>query len=152
MKLELIENKTLDMSFLTNSLKSEEEVKLINPSAAFPFDESYWLNFYTRDTNPSISLLLLEESKTIGHSALRYSSETGLSLCFVYLDDNYRGKGYSEKLLSEIESYILNNFDVSEYFLNVRMQNDCAIRFYEKSGFAEISRTEKNIQMRKSLS
>jgi RimJ/RimL family protein N-acetyltransferase len=152
-RLKLINNDSLDMTFLKNSLKSKEEMSLVNPSAAFPFEEEYWRNFYHMDDNPSYSLLLKKDDETIAHAALKQfpDRENHIFLCFVYLLETYRGKGYSKKLLIEVEAFLKKEFQASEYYLNVLIGNIPAFKCYENFGFKEISRSDESIRMKKVL-
>lgn len=152
--LKLIKNEALDMTFLKESLITQQEMKLVNPNASFPFEEQYWRNFYFMDDGPSISLLFQEENKTIAHAALKQfpSRDNQIFLCFVYLLEHYRGKGYSKKLLENVELFLKREFKVSEYYLNVLIENITAFKCYEKFGFQEISRNDTTIRMKKVLS
>lgn len=148
--IKLIENKDLDMSFLKSSFRNQEEMSLVNPSATFPFDENYWRNFYQMDSGPAYSLLLKMDNITIAHAALKsWPDKNQVFLCFVFLAEDFRGKGYSERLLIEVENFLKENFDASEYYLNVLLNNIPAIKCYEKFGFKEFSRKDDKLQMQK---
>lgn len=151
--LRLVINDALDMTFLKSSLKSKEEMSLVNPSAVFPFEEEYWLSFYHMDNYPSFSLLLQRDDEVIAHAALKQfpNRENHIFLCFVYLLEDYRGKGYSKKLLNEVETFLKKEFQSSEYYLNVLIDNVPAFKCYEKFGFKEIGRNDKSIRMKKIL-
>lgn len=153
MNYKLIENVDLDMSFLKNTLDSEEEMSLVNPSARFPFEESYWLNFYKLENRKSYSLLYLDSNKVIAHAALQQNNEENgiVHLCFVVLDKNYRGSGVSLKFLSEVEEFLKKNFAVDKYYLNVREFNIPAIRCYKKFGFTDYLKRESSFKMVKFL-
>lgn len=150
--IKLIENDKLNMSFLKNSFRNQEEMSLVNPSASFPFDEDYWRNFYKMDSGPSYSLLLQKNNITIAHAALKsFPERNQVFLCFVFLAEDFRGKGYSKILLIEVETFLREKYDVIEYYLNVRLNNIPAIKCYENFGFKEIFRTDEKIQMKKCL-
>ena len=151
MTLELIENKDRDLSFLENNLPTEEELKLVNPSANFPFENEYWQNFFRLDGRAT-SYLLKDGNEPIGHTALRYNPESGtVWLCWVLVKHSYRGKGVSQKLIQLTEKFVLEEYNKQEYFLNVRKHNERAIEFYKRIGFSIISEGDGNFQMKKSL-
>ena len=150
MNFKLIKNEKLDMSFLKDTLSSKEEMVLVNPSANFPFQEEYWLNFYKLQNRKSVSLHYLHNDKIIAHAALQ-ENEGIVHLCFVVVAKEYRGKGITGKFLKEVEDYLIKTFKVNEYFLNVRKENISAIKCYEKFGFLKWEDRGSSIKMVKNL-
>lgn len=141
------------MTFLKETLVTEEEMKLVNPCANFPFEESYWLNFYKLKDRESYSLLYLDGDKVIAHAALQQNNEEDgiVHLCFVVLDKSYRGTGVSLKFLSDIEDFLRKSFDVDKYFLNVLEGNLPAIKCYKKFGFTDYLKRDSGFKMVKNL-
>ncbi len=152
MNYEFVENIVRDLSFFENTLKSNEEMQMVNPSAKVPFDKNDWLNFFELG-NPTTSYLLKYNQKVIGHAALQLRKENmSLWLCWVLIEESYRGKGCAQALLSHTEGRVKSEFNLDEYYLNVRKNNKRAISFYERNGFVKISEGEGNFQMKKLLS
>ena len=150
-KLLLIRNTERNLNFLKATLQSEEESKLVNPSASWPFDEKYWLNFFEMGTK-TLSYFLKHENETIGHSVLKLDTNSKLWLCWVLVKHQYRGKGIANHLILKTEEFVKTDFEKDEYFLNVVKENKRAINFYNKLGFVK---TESDnlawFQMKKKL-
>lgn len=152
MSYEFVENIMRDLTFFEDSLKTDMEMQLVNPSASLPFDKSHWLNFFELG-NPTTSYFLKYNNKVVGHSALQFKKENmSLWLCWVLIEKNFRGKGCAQKLLSHTEERVKSEYQLDEYYLNVRKNNLRAISFYERNGFVKISENESNFQMKKTLS
>ncbi len=59
------------------------------------------------------------------------------SLCRIFTDKNYRGKGIAEMMISEMINYAFNELGLRRLELNVYTFNLPAIRCYEKLGFKQ---------------
>ncbi len=152
MDFEFVVNNKIDLAFFENTLKSDEEIQMVNPSAKLPFDKAHWLNFFERG-NPTTSYLLKYQGRTVGHTALQLKKEyNSLWLCWVLVAKDFRGTDCALKLLRHTEEHVKSDFQLEEYYLNVLVNNKRAISFYEKNGFVKILEDERIIQMRKILS
>ena len=150
MNIEFVENTGNDLSFLRNNLLNEEEMKLVNPSASFPFNEEYWREFFAN--GKTISYYYKVNEQIVGHAVLKEKlNDKTVWLCWVLLKHQYRGKGLAEGLLQAIEKRLVEDFNKKKYYLNVRKYNTRAIKFYNKNGFSTISQAEGNFQMVKLL-
>lgn len=70
-------------------------------------------------------------------------------ICSIATDKNFRGKGFAERLLKEsIEEMKLNG--ISSILLYVNINNQPAIRLYEKIGFQKISKVDNICGYKKS--
>lgn len=57
------------------------------------------------------------------------------SLCRIFVDPKYRGKGIADKLISYVINYAFNELDLRRLELNVYSYNSAAIKSYERLGF-----------------
>ncbi len=153
MEITLIKNSPVDLSFFKDNLNSLEEVQLVNPSATFPIDENYWMNFFNNGYKTD-SLIFQQDGTKIGHVALKQpkKEDSIVFLCFVLVPNEYRGRGLSKIMIKLTEKFLQEEYGVNEYYLNVLEQNNIAMSLYKKIGFNEISRTDDRIRMEKVLS
>ena len=93
------------------------------------FDKNYWLNFFELG-KPTTSYLLKYNKIVVGHSALQFKKDNkSLWLCWVLIEKNGRGKGHAQKLLEQTEERVKSEFQVREYYLNVK-KNSTSSRIY----------------------
>ncbi len=57
------------------------------------------------------------------------------SLCRVFVDTNFRGKGIAEQIISYVINFAFNELDLRRIELNVYTYNTPAYKCYEKLGF-----------------
>ncbi|MDV7697768.1 GNAT family N-acetyltransferase [Chryseobacterium soli] len=97
-------------------------------------DFMYFKEVIPRDYLPNLEVYLIEDGNEIkGFAAV---AEGNLEMLFIH--DNARGKGYGKKLYTFMkEKTGLTKVDVNE-------QNPQAIGFYEKMGFRQTGRSEKD--------
>lgn len=97
-------------------------------------DFIYFKQAIPKDYLPNLEVfLLIENDEPIGFSS---ASEGNLEMLFIHND--YRGKGYGKKLFHFMkENHGITKVDVNE-------QNQQAIGFYEKLGFRQTGRSEKD--------
>ena len=97
-------------------------------------DFIYFKEVIPKDYLPNLEVfLLIENDEPIGFSS---ASEGNLEMLFIHND--YRGKGYGKKLFHFMkENHGITKVDVNE-------QNQQAIGFYEKLGFRQTGRSEKD--------
>ncbi|MET3038475.1 GNAT family N-acetyltransferase [Chryseobacterium sp. NRRL B-14859] len=97
-------------------------------------DFNYFKEIIPRDYLPNLDVYVITEN----HDAKGFAAveEDNLEMLFIHNDD--RGKGYGKELYEFMkEKTGLTRVDVNE-------QNFQAIRFYEKMGFKQIGRSEKD--------
>ncbi|MCC9063396.1 GNAT family N-acetyltransferase [Flavobacterium piscisymbiosum] len=59
-------------------------------------------------------------------------------LGFMFVDEEFRGKGISNLLLNDLKKWILNQ-GINEVRLQVYDENESAVRAYEKAGFKKLT-------------
>lgn len=64
------------------------------------------------------------------------SSANWMSICYLYVDPEHRGKGYG-KILVDLVRDIAKVARVDQLTLSVSKNNTSALRFYERIGFSE---------------
>ena len=107
----------------------KEEIDIIDNSF---IDKDYLLNEF--DNNPFIKvLLLIEDNKVIGY--LYYSDiYDRAEINQIEIDSFYRNCGNGKKLME----YMINHVD-KDITLEVKNDNDPAIKLYKKYGFKEVA-------------
>ncbi|MBQ5423104.1 MAG: GNAT family N-acetyltransferase, partial [Clostridiales bacterium] len=70
--------------------------------------------------------------------------EAELGIVITYAKQN---AGFGEEAINSLINYGWNNLPINRVYLEVYIDNDRAIHLYEKCGFAEYKRTEKDIFM-----
>ena len=107
----------------------KEDIEIINDSF---IDKDYLLNEF--DNNPFIKvLLLIEDNKVIGY--LYYSDiYDRAEINQIEIDSFHRNCGNGKKLME----YMINHVD-KDITLEVKNDNDPAIKLYKKNGFKEVA-------------
>lgn len=107
----------------------KEEIDIIDNSF---IDKDYLLNEF--DNNPFIKVLLLfEDNKVIGY--LYYSDiYDRAEINQIEIDSFHRNCGNGKKLME----YMINHVD-KDITLEVKNDNDPAIKLYKKNGFKEVA-------------
>ena len=79
--------------------------------------------------------LLVQRGEKMAHRA---------ALIMVYLRDSERGTGLAETLLRAVTSFARDN-GIRQLELNVSVENEGAIRFYERHGFTRVGRMPRAV-------
>ncbi|MDH6252747.1 putative acetyltransferase [Chryseobacterium sp. H1D6B] len=97
-------------------------------------DFNYFKEVIPRDYLPNLEVYMITENgESKGFASV---SEGNLEMLFIH--DHFRGKGYGKKLYEFMKDKTgLTKVDVNE-------QNPQAVGFYEKMGFKQIGRSEKD--------
>lgn len=97
-------------------------------------DFNYFKEVIPKDYLPNLDVYLLTEND----EAKGFASVAGGNLEMLFIHNDSRGKGYGKKLYQFMkETTGLTKVDVNE-------QNPQAIGFYEKMGFKQMGRSEKD--------
>lgn len=97
-------------------------------------DFNYFKEVIPRDYLPHLEVYLItENNETTGFASV---AEDTLEMLFIH--DDFQGKGYGKKLYE----FMKNQTGFTK--LDVNEQNPQAIGFYEKMGFKQIGRSEKD--------
>lgn len=94
--------------------------------------------------NDMEAFMVIEE-KEIGFFTIRSPEKNVYRIGFVILDPKVRGKGLGAGLIKCAIQYIKTHYPVERITLGVFLNNERALRCYQKVGFKEISREEVNI-------
>ncbi|WCE30623.1 GNAT family N-acetyltransferase [Vibrio sp. SCSIO 43137] len=92
------------------------------------------------------AFLFLVEGKEAGFAELCRVSQGHYRICRVFIADKYRGKGFSEVMLTELICLAENEYNCSELSLRVFAHNRAAVACYHSLGFV-ITSTEKGVLM-----
>lgn len=95
------------------------------------------------------AFLFLVDGKEAGFAELCRVSQGHYRICRVFIADEYRGKGLSEVMLTELICLAENEYNCSELSLRVFAQNRAAIACYHSLGFITES-IEKGVSAIKS--
>lgn len=92
------------------------------------------------DGDGKFPLTMVEGGRIVGHIMLRYPSEDKnvIRLCFVIVDDAFRGMGYGRKLLQLAIDYARNILHAKRITLGVFCDNRPAFECYRSIGFSVI--------------
>lgn len=85
------------------------------------------------------------KNKYIGAIWLEKSSSDDFAVLGIFIaDKNYRNKGIGAKAIDKVIKNDLTYMHTNKILLRVRAENERAIKCYNKSGFIETRRYEKN--------
>lgn len=148
-QLEVQVNDPFDGSLLRELFGSQEDLKLTNPYASFPFREEEWIATFNKHSE-SCSLIFRLQGLIVGHTSF-LPNQSDLFLCYVIIHPEYRGKGLAREMLKLSEEFCRLNYPHQELLLNVDLDNERARRLYHKHGY-EVCAVEKDrFRMKKSL-
>ena len=148
--LSLRPNQERDLAPLAGLLKDEDDMALVNPHAGFPFDEGEWKMRWLQEMDDESFYLLDGEGREVGFFALRVGVGPEVRhLTYVFVEEEMRG-GTGEELarLAEDAARDLGALSIT---LKVELDNEAALRLYQKSGYEELSRRGGMATMRRDL-
>lgn len=148
-KLDVFVNDPFEASLLKDLFQNEEDLKLTNPFASFPFVENEWREKFAEHPD-NCSLIFQIEGKIIGHTSF-LPKEEDMYLCFVILHPDYRSQKLAQEMIRESEEFCRLNYPHDEIYLNVIKGNQRAIKLYENAGYEVCLILEKKFRMKKSL-
>lgn len=93
--------------------------------------------YYSRDD--SVIYYLLDNSEFAGFTWFITSQDpvtakTFICVLYLYVDDKFRGKSYSKKLMNSVKEYA-KSVEIDELRLAVRVENNKAINIYTELGY-----------------
>ncbi|MGZ4164047.1 MAG: GNAT family N-acetyltransferase [Tumebacillaceae bacterium] len=115
------------------------------------FDAAEYLEFAKSKAEafPEGFLFAEVDGDVIGELVLRmipYEERTIGYVSLIYLKPDYRGQGYSQEMFAHAEK-LFREHGLSEYHLRVSVNNDRAIRFYEKQGMINLGQEYNSHQV-----
>ena len=148
-ELDVFINEPFDAGLIKPLYAKLEDLKLSHPRAKFPFNEVEWTDEFTSDPD-NTSLVFMHQGKLIGHIAI-IPSGRNLYLCYVILTKEYRGQGWSDKMLLETEEFCRLNYSNVQVFLNVDKKNVKAQNLYTRMGYSLCGEEGNKFKMKKYL-
>lgn len=116
---------------------NEEIVKqILSMHNLYFLDKKKYLDFYHIFENSRYNIdVIWEENKIVAYSII-YNAIDCYELFEIAVDENYRNKGFANKLIDKLPS----DMDI---FLEVSENNINAIKLYKKNNFIELARRKK---------
>ena len=116
---------------------NEEIVKqILSMHNLYFLDKKKYLDFYHIFENSRYNIdVIWEENKIVAYSII-YNAIDCYELLEIAVDENYRNKGFANKLIDKLPS----DMDI---FLEVSENNINAIKLYKKNNFIELARRKK---------
>ena len=110
--------------------KNPKDLNLTAPQMTYPFNFNRWVdNSYTLQNTQSF--ILKKDKWIIGYMSLQLQPKNDfVHLFHVFIDREYRGKGYSKLLIKHSISYAKEN-NIPSVTLFVNPNNNVAIKLYE---------------------
>jgi len=150
-RIKLVENIPLDTRIVADLIKDPDDLYLVWPLAAYPFDHAQWLEVLN-PAKGNVPLLIYAADELIGHAALRGTEQPPVyTLSFLFLLPRLRDKGFGQLLVGHLEDYARTRLCAKELILVVRDYNPRAFNCYLKCGFQEVGRDGTLIRMSKLL-
>ncbi|MFC1581809.1 GNAT family N-acetyltransferase [Candidatus Neomarinimicrobiota bacterium] len=130
-------------SCLEKWFSDPKDLHLTAPTIKYPFNFNNWIKTsYTKSITRSY--VLKDDGWIIGYMSLQFQPDNSyIHLFHVYIDREYREKGYSSLLLKKAEAIAVKN-KIPIITLFVNMENSKAIAIYERSGFKKVEKTKRN--------
>lgn len=127
-----IELKKTISALMTTSLINEYGSPPDNKYIQFLLDY-----YYSRED--SVIFYLLDNNEFAGFTWLITSQDsvtakTFICILYLYIDEAFRGKSYSKKLMNKVKEYA-KSVEIDELRLSVRAENTKAINIYNELGY-----------------
>jgi [ribosomal protein S18]-alanine N-acetyltransferase len=148
--VKLVLNNPPDFDRLGALLVEKDDLLLVWPEAAFPFDREQWRErLLSHPGNRSYFVGL--DDQIIGHVALLETDEAQtFAVSYVFIKPQYRGRGLGTQLMDLVELEA-KKLGACALRLRVRTYNPRARRVYEAAGFTQSDQTGTLVIMRKQL-
>jgi len=136
-----------------NIININKENKYILKNYISTINSKYFRYFNKRNEdiiqNHLITILIKNNNDDIiGYSHIDYDID---KYWFgIYLNDNYRGKGYGNEIINYIKNHYLLK-SINEIYLSVDIDNEYAIKLYKKNGFIEHFKNSNYVLMNNKL-
>lgn len=149
METRLEVNFPFDSDAIKHLYADKGDLKLASPKSNYPFDKEEWCRQFEFNSE-NCSLIYKFDHKVIGHLAILENAEE-IYLCYVIIQNEFRGKGLAEKMILEAEEFCRLNYHHKDIFLNVNKENLRALRLYKKLGYVSFDDNSENYKMVKRL-
>jgi len=149
-RLTLHRNTARDLAPLARLLADPDDLSLVNPHAAHPFDPGEWAMKWVGERDDETFYLRDEDGREVGFFALRVGIGPEVRhLTYVFVEERMRG-GSGEDLarLAEEAAQALGALTIT---LKVELDNEPALNLYRKAGYEELSRRGGMATMRRDL-
>ncbi len=149
--LSLVANDPLDLRTLGSLLSDKDELFLVWPEAAFPFDPEQWREkLLSRSGNRSY--FVAHNDAIIGHAALlETDAPRELALGYLFIRPGQRGRGFGRTLMALLEEEAKKVPGIQALRLRARTYNLRAVHLYQACGFVTEARDGTLMIMRKAL-
>ncbi|WP_397542570.1 GNAT family N-acetyltransferase [Roseovarius salis] len=148
--LTLRHNTARDLDPLARLLDDPADLALVNPHARHPFDPGEWQMKWLKEADDESFYLLDEAGREVGFFVLRVGIGPEVRhLTYVFVEEAMRG-GTGEELarLAEDAARDLGALSIT---LKVELDNEPALKLYQKAGYEELSRRGGMATMRRDL-
>jgi ribosomal protein S18 acetylase RimI-like enzyme len=142
-------NSPFDPDAIKHLYRDKGELRLASPKSKYPFNNEEWSKQFDLNSE-NCSLVFKCLGTVIGHLAILTNAEE-IYLCYVIIDNNFRGKGLGEKMILEAEEFCRLNYPHKDLFLNVNKDNLIALNLYKKLGYISFDENSENFKMVKRL-
>lgn len=114
--------------------------------------DEFWQN-RLQNTDSAQSVFAESNEKLVGSITLLYKADDcyddEAKIVAVYVLPEFRDQGIAQQMLDKVVELAKQNNKFNKLVLGVYEQNQPAINFYIKNGFAEVSRENQDIWMQK---
>ena len=108
-------------------------------------DHVLWFNSKIEDPNFLFLVFFNQDKSAIGQ--VRINKDLEEVIIGISVDNNYRGFGYSFKMLNLACQYYFKNYSENEIFAYIKLENIASITTFKKAGFLQIQFVSvKNIE------
>lgn len=111
-------------------------VQVAGPIFTYPLTEMQLFTYLEDNNRYPFKVVDADSGETIGHAEIYRHGENAGKFCRILVgDENHRGKGIGQEIISQLLTYSIDRLKMQEIELNVYDWNTSAIRCYEKVGF-----------------
>ncbi|ETW11956.1 Ribosomal-protein-alanine acetyltransferase [Roseivivax marinus] len=148
--LTIRKNAPFELITLGEMLTDEDEMKLVNPNAKFPFDPQEWAEKWLNEPDDASFYILDETGQPVGFFALRVGVGPEVRhLTYVFVAPEARG-GAGAQMAALVEQ-AARQLEALTLTLKVETDNEPAHNAYLSAGYEELSRRNGMATMRRDL-
>lgn len=138
-------------SALKNWFANPKELNFTDSEMRYPFDMKKWINVNYK-LNKIQTVMLSKDNWIIGYGGVKFIEKNNLAhIAQIFLDPDYRGKGYRGKIIDYIENMSINN-KLNALTITVMKKDKTAQDLYKNMGFVEMEELGNKLSMIKKIS
>ena len=137
-------------SALKNWFTNPKELNFTDPNMQYPFDMKKWININYK-LNEIETIILSKDNWIIGFGGIKFFEKSNRAhIAQIYLDSDYRGKGYKKQMIDYIEDLGAKK-NVKTLSISAMKKDISARTLYESIDYQEVDTKGNVITLEKTI-